>query len=95
MSFSSVSLRGDDVYRVRPEQGFGLCRHSMSSPEPQHLSEHPSICPPILTAKQAVYGGLDGILYVVPLDGKGETWSFKTPFGRPITAPAAVCDGRI
>ena len=32
---------------------------------------------------------------VVPLSGDEEPWSFETPFGSPITAPAAVCDGRI
>ena len=26
LSFASVSVRGKDVYRVRPEQGLGLCR---------------------------------------------------------------------
>jgi outer membrane protein assembly factor BamB len=31
---------------------------------------------------------------VVPLAG-GEEWSFATAFGAPISAPAAVCDGRI
>jgi outer membrane protein assembly factor BamB len=95
LSFSSVSLRGDDVYRVRPEQGFGFCRHSPGQEQPEYLGGYPSICSPILLKNQAVYGGLDGSLYVVPLSGKGETWSFKTPFGSPITAPAAVCDGRI
>ncbi|MHC4879791.1 MAG: outer membrane protein assembly factor BamB family protein, partial [Planctomycetota bacterium] len=109
MSFASVSLRGTDVYRVRPEQGFGLCRH-VPSPDThadatidrseeakyaQYLGGYPSICSPILLQDQAVYGGLDGTLYVVPLSGDGEAWSFKTPFDRPITAPAAVFDGRI
>ena len=28
LSFSSVSIRGKEVYRCRPEEGFGLCRHS-------------------------------------------------------------------
>ena len=27
LSFASVSIRGKDVYRVRPEEGLGLCRH--------------------------------------------------------------------
>src|SRR6185436_9859484 len=26
-SFSSVSVRGNDVFRTRPQDGFGLCRH--------------------------------------------------------------------
>lgn len=95
MSFSSVSLRGNDVFRVRPEQGFGLCRHSADLEAPQHLGGYPSICSPVLLKDQAVYGGLDGKLYVVPLSGDGDTWSFATPFGSPITASPAVCDGRI
>jgi outer membrane protein assembly factor BamB len=31
----------------------------------------------------------------VPLSGSGKVWSFKTAFGKAISAPAAVCDGRI
>jgi len=95
MSFSSVSIRGNDVFRVRPEQGFGLCRHSAKLESPQYLGGYPSICSPILLKRQAVYGGLDGKLYVVPLFRDGQTWSFATPFGSPITAPPAVCDGRV
>ncbi len=95
MSFSSVSMRGDDVYRVRPEEGFGLCRHTAGQEQPQYLGGYPSICSPILLKDNAVYGGLDGALYVVPLSGKGKAWSFQTPFGSPITSPPAVCDGRI
>ena len=41
-----------------------------------------------------MYGGLDGRLYVVPLSG-GPAWSFRTGFGKAISAPAAVCDGRV
>ncbi len=92
MSFSSVSIRGQDVYRCRPEQGFGLCLHSAGQTKP--LGGYPSISSPILLRDAAVLGGLDGALYVVPLSG-GPGWSFKTPFGKAISAPAAVCDGRI
>ena len=95
LSFTSVAIRGKDVYRVRPEDGFGLCRHSPGEEVPQHLFDAPSICPPILLKDHAVYGGLDGSLHVVPLSGKGIAWSFKTAFGSPITAPPAVCDGHI
>ncbi|GAG94765.1 unnamed protein product, partial [marine sediment metagenome] len=59
------------------------------------LGGRPSIAPPILLRDTAVYGGLDGTLYVVPLSGNGKVWSFKTAFGKAISAPAAVCDGRI
>ena len=94
LSFASVSLRGDDVYRCRPERGFGLCRHSPGS-KPQPLAGcYPSIASPVLAGDKAVYGGLDGAIYVAPLAG-GRAWSFSTAFGAPISAPAAVCNGRI
>ncbi|MHC4400794.1 MAG: outer membrane protein assembly factor BamB family protein [Planctomycetota bacterium] len=95
LGFCSVSLRGGDVFRCRPEIGFGFSKHSPDREEPQYLGGYPSITPPILLRDQGVYGGLDGRLYVVPLSGKGEAWSFKTAFGCSITAPACVCDGRI
>ncbi|MBN2476115.1 MAG: PQQ-binding-like beta-propeller repeat protein [Pirellulales bacterium] len=95
LSFCSVSLRGRDVYRCRPEAGFGFCKHGPEESEPQPLGGFPSIASPILLRDSGVYGGLDGRLYVVPLSGRGEAWSFATAFGKPITAPAAVCDGRI
>jgi outer membrane protein assembly factor BamB len=94
LGFASVSIRGQDIYRVRPEQGLGLCRHTSGQEKPEVLCEAPSICPPVLTRDHVIYGGLDGKLYVVPL-AKGETWTFKTPFGSPITAPVAVADGKI
>ena len=94
LSVASVSIRGPDVYRVRPEQGLGLCRHTAGKDQPDVLCPAASICPPVLTRDHAVYGGLDGKLYVVPLTG-GETFSFATAFDAPITAPVAVADGRI
>jgi len=94
LSFCSVSVRGKDVYRCRPEQDFGFCKHSPGKPT-QYLGGYPSITPPILLRETAVYGGLDGSLYVVPLSGSGKVWSFKTAFGKAISAPVAVCDGRI
>lgn len=94
LSFASVSIRGGDVYRVRPEQGLGLCRHSAGKEEPQVLSAAASICPPVLTRDHAIYGGLDGKLYIVPLAG-GEPASFATGFGAPISAPLAVASGQI
>jgi outer membrane protein assembly factor BamB len=94
LSFSSVSVRGQDVYRCRPEEDFGFCKHSPGKPA-RYLGGYPSIAPPILLRETAVYGGLDGSLYVVPLSGSGKVWSFKTAFGKAISAPVAVCDGRI
>jgi outer membrane protein assembly factor BamB len=95
LSFCSVSVRGKEVYRTRPQEGFGLCRHSLAGQPLRPLGGYPAIASPILLRNEAVYGGLDGSLYVVPLSGKGEVWSFKTPFGKAISAPTAVCDGRI
>ncbi|MFH1923898.1 MAG: PQQ-binding-like beta-propeller repeat protein [Planctomycetota bacterium] len=95
LSFSSVSLRGKDVYRCRPQIGFGFCRHTPGEEEPLQLGGYPSIAPPILAGQYGVYGGLDGRLYVVPLSGSGEVWSFQTAFGSPISAPACVSGGRV
>jgi outer membrane protein assembly factor BamB len=95
LSFCSVSLRGRDVYRCRPEQDFGLCKHSLGQEQPQYLGGYPSIASPILLHDSAVFGGLNGSLYVVPLSGNGNVWSFKTGFGKAISAPVAVCDGCI
>jgi len=83
------------VYRCRPQEGFGLCKHAADSDRAQPLGAYPSIAPPVLLRDQAVVGGLDGRLYVVPLSGEGPAWSFATAFGKAISAPAAVCDGRI
>jgi outer membrane protein assembly factor BamB len=94
LSFAPVSIRGQDVYRVRPEQGKGLCRHSADKEAVEVLCDAPSICSPVLTRDHAVYGGLDGKLYVVPLAG-GEPVSFATAFGAAITAPVAIADQRI
>lgn len=94
IGFSSVSIRGRDVYRCRPEKDFGFCLHRPGEPT-RYLGGYPSIASPILLKDSAVFGGLDGCLYVVPLSGDGKAWSFKMPFAKPITAAAAVCDGRI
>lgn len=94
LSFSSVSVRGADVYRCRPEEGFGLCRHTAGQKVHAYPGCYPSLATPILTRDKAVYGGLDGALYVVPLS-EGPAWSFKTGFGRAITAPVAVSEGRV
>jgi outer membrane protein assembly factor BamB len=95
LSFCSVSIRGRDVYRCRPEEDFGFCKHSPGQGQPEFLGGFPSIASPILLRDTGVYGGLDGNLYVVPLSGSGKVWSFKTAFGKAISTPAAVCDGKI
>ena len=94
LSFSSVSVRDDDVFRVRPEQGRGLCRHSAGQVDPEILCPAAAICPPVVTKNHVVYGGLDGKLYIVPL-GDGDTRTLETGFGAPISAPIAIADGRV
>jgi len=94
LSFCSVSLRGRDVYRCRPQEGPALCRHTPDH-KTQALGSHASIASPILLRDHAVYGGLDGGLHVVPLAEGREPWTFKTAFDKAVSAPAAVCDGRI
>ncbi len=94
LSFCSVSLRGDQVFRCRPEEGFGFCRHTPDG-KTLYLGGSPSIAAPILLENAAVYGGLDGRLHVVPLGEQGQPWSFETAFGKAVTAPVAVCDGRV
>jgi outer membrane protein assembly factor BamB len=95
LSFCSVSVRGQDVYRCHPEENFALCKFSSVQEKREYLGGYPSIASPILLRDNAVYGGLDGSLYVVPLSGGGKVWSFKTAFGKSITVPAVVCNGRI
>ena len=94
LSFAAPAVRNGDIYRTKPEAGLGLCRHRADSAEVQVLCEAPSICPPVLTAQHALYGGLDGKLYMVPLSG-GAVSSFATAFDSPISAPVAVADGRV
>ena len=53
LSFSSVSLRGHDVYRCRPEEGFGLVPALTRPQRPQaYAGCYPSITPPILLRRQ-------------------------------------------
>jgi len=95
LSFASVSLRGQDVYRARLEHGFGLCRHAPQRDTPEALAPFSALASPVLLRNSAVYGDLAGRIHVVPLSGKGPTWSFQTAFGKAVSAPVAVCDGRI
>ncbi len=108
LSFASVAVRDDDVYRVRPEQGRGLMRHQTNATDSDQaaevLCEAASICPPVITQKHIVYGDLHGKLHIVPIDGEpnGETattnrsvQSLDTAFGAPITAPPAIANQQI
>ncbi len=95
LSFCSASVRGTDVYRCRPQEDFALCKHSLTEKTTTRLGGFPSIAAPILLREHAVFGGLDGQLHIIPLSGQGDGWSFRTAFDKAITAPVAVCDGRI
>lgn len=100
LGFAGVAVRGTDVFRVKPEQGAGLCRHVAGEEKSQVLCEAPSICPPVVTREHVIYGGLDGQLYVVSLasggeHGNGRIAKLSTGFGAPITAPVAVAQKRV
>lgn len=94
LSFAPVSIRGADVFRVRPEFGMGLCRHRADDPRPQVLHDVGAIAPPVVTQNHVVYGGMDGQLHVVPI-GKGDVRSFATSSANPISTGVAVSDERI
>ena len=94
LSFAPVSIRGKNVFRVRPEHGVGLCRHTMGEKRPVVLGAAAAVSPPVVTRDHVVYGGLDGKLHVASLDGT-KVSSLPTAFGAPITAPLAVADGRV
>jgi outer membrane protein assembly factor BamB len=94
LSFAPVSIRGTDVFRVRPQNGLGLCRHRHGTEEPEVLNGAASICPAIVTTNHVIFGALDGTVQVVPLDGS-KNIELKTAFNAPISAPVAVADGRL
>ena len=94
LGFASVSIRGDDVYRVKPEQGLGLCRHRVGKELPEVLCTSPAISPPLITHEHVLYGGLDGKLRVISLNG-GEPAEYPTAFRSPISAPLAIANQRV
>lgn len=94
LSFAPVAVRDGAVYRVRPQNEAGLCRHQSDQEKPEVLSAPGGISPPVLTREHAVYAGLDGKVYLVPLNG-AETRTLDTASGIPISAPLAVADGTI
>lgn len=94
LSFASVSIRGDDVYRVRPEEGMGLCRHRLGEDKPQVLCASGGISPPVLTRDHVVYGDLSGALHIRALREDADQ-ILPTAFQAPISAPLAFAEGRI
>lgn len=94
LSFSPVAIRGSEVFRVKPETDRGLIRHNMSTKQLKTLSGAGSIAPPVLTKRHVIFGGLDGALRCVPIDG-GNATTLSTAVGSSITAPVAISDHRI
>lgn len=94
LSFSPVAIRGSDVFRVKPETDRGLIRHNVSTKEQKTLSGAGAIAPPVLTKKHVIFGGLDGRVYLVPIDGGKVVQPHRITSGA-ITAPVAVADGCI
>src|SRR6185503_17144629 len=54
LSFASVSLRGKDVYRVRPEEGQEFLKHPSGAEQPVRLGGFPAIASPVLAKGHAV-----------------------------------------
>lgn len=93
LSFAPVAIRNGAVYRVKPEHGRGLMRHTAETP-PQLLAAEGSVSPPVIAAAHIAYACLDGAVRVITLDGK-QTQVLETAFGKPITAPLAIANGRV
>ena len=95
LSFASVSIRGDDVYRVRPEQGLGLCRHTAGQEKPEVLCPAASDLPAGADARPCRLRRARRQAVRRAAGRRRSRTSFATAFGAPITAPVAVADGRI
>lgn len=109
MSFSPVAIRGNEVFRVKPEAGRGLIRHLIEKEDSQILSGEGAISPPVLTKRHVIFGGLDGSLSILPIDGTKPSVFFPSIITTPtkdghsfkegptsaISAPVAVADGRV
>ncbi|HCN77165.1 MAG TPA: hypothetical protein DIT13_08235 [Verrucomicrobiales bacterium] len=105
LSFSPVAIRGNEVFRVKPEAGRGLIRHDMNTKEFKTFSTRGAISPPVLTKNFVIHGTLDGQILVFPINlNKEEPKNPLTsiiPFryvetsGEAISAPVAIADSRI
>jgi outer membrane protein assembly factor BamB len=101
LSFSPVAIRGSDVFRVKPETGRGLIKHTLNLSSgavesPDILSQKGFIAPPVLTQKHVFAGSLDGNLVVTPFnEGLEYSKVFGLPSKAPVTAPVAIASGRV
>ncbi len=105
LSFSPVAIRGQDVFRVKPETDRGLIRHNMSKKEIKTLSGAGAIAPPVLTKRHVIFGGLDGRVRCINIESGKVTElpavvrmkdeiKYNNQMGA-ITSPSAVSDGRL
>ncbi len=100
LSFSPVAIRGQDVFRVRPESGRGLIKHNLDTKESFPLSHAGAIAPPVLTKSYVIVGRLDGSVTIAfakmhVLQSASVAKTLKTAGNAPITAPVAVAGKRI
>ncbi|MFM2168174.1 MAG: hypothetical protein RIS79_2545 [Verrucomicrobiota bacterium] len=101
LSFSPVAIRGSEVFRVKPETGRGLIKHTLNLSSgavesPDILSQKGFIAPPVLTQKHVFAGSLDGNLVVTPFnEGLEYSKVFGLPSKAPVTAPVAIASGRV
>jgi outer membrane protein assembly factor BamB len=101
LSFSPVAIRGSDVFRVKPETGRGLIKHTLNLSSgavesPDILRQKGFIAPPVLTQKHVFAGSLDGNLVVTPFnEGLEYSKVFGLPSKAPVTAPVAIASGRV
>ncbi|MEZ5384020.1 MAG: PQQ-binding-like beta-propeller repeat protein [Prosthecobacter sp.] len=77
MSFSPVAIRGNEVFRVKPEAGRGLIRHLIDKEDSQLVNGAGAISPPVLTASLVVYATLDGSLVITSLEAARNSWKAR------------------
>lgn len=96
LGFSSPTVRGDSLYRVKPEMGAGLVEHDLVSGETKLLHPKPGLASPVLTKHHAIYGGFRGEVYFVPLGSSSANLEMiQTPLKAAISAPVSIAQGRV
>lgn len=97
LSFSPVAIRGQDVYRVRPESERGVMRHrvGVADDKGEVLTMGGYIAPPILTKNFLIVGDTHGWLHIEPITTAHNKASSLQASDVAISAPLAIADGRI